>query len=396
MTRSKQTSYQQGHLVERQYKSGTVFIGRYRVRNSARGWTEKSKTLEATTRKRAEMELDRILEKINDANGGREAGNEKFSALLETGWPNYLDKQNAKPSTRYSYHSIIENWIDPFFGDLVLEEIEKREVTDFMATLVKADLSAKYRRNVCNLLKLLFELAVEYDFVAASPISPKLHRPKVDQRKVKPFSVKQAVTILENVVPEYRAAVWTLALSGVRSGELLGLRWCDLNFVKRRISISQTVWRGNLQTTKTESSDRQLSMSEPLFQVLAEHRDQSSFAGNEDFVFCQADGRPMDPDSLRKCGIYPALKKAGVPFRKWESGCHAFRHLAATVVHRKTGSWKLAQEQLGHSTVSTTANIYTDVDEEDMVGAADALAQALGVSCGKTVVESASDGAFVH
>ena len=112
-----------------------------------------------------------------------------------------------------------------------------------------------------------------------------------------------------------------------------------------QLQTERLVWRGNLQTTKTESSDRQLSMPEPLFQVLADHRDQSSFAGNEDSVFCQADGRPMDPDSLRKCGIYPALKKAGVPFRKRESGCHAFRHLAATVVHRKTGSLKLAQEQ---------------------------------------------------
>jgi integrase len=73
-----------------------------------------------------------------------------------------------------------------------------------------------------------------------------------------------------------------------------------------------------------------------------------------------------------------------------------FRHLAATLVHRKTGSLKLAQEQLGHSNVSTTANIYTDVDEADMVGAADALAQALGVSCGKPVVESVAGAALVN
>ena len=366
------------------------------IRGPEGGWLEKTKILKATTRKLAEQEFDAALKPFNDSNGRQQTSMDKFSTLLESAWPDYLDHQNAKPSTRYAYQSILECWIELCFGDLKFEEIGKREVTNFMASLVKVKLSAKYQRNVYNLLKLLFELAVEYDLIDASPVTPKLHRPKVERRKVKPFSMEQAVAILECVNSQYQAAVWTLALSGVRVGELLGLRWCALDFVRRRISVTQTVWRGKLQTTKNESSDRELGMSAKLFQVLTAHRREARFTGDGDFVFCQPDGRPMDPDSLRKLGIYPALARAGVPFGKRASGCHAFRHLVATVVYKKTGSLKLAQEQLGHSNVSTTADIYTDVDDDDLAGVAEVLDQALDSSCGKAVVENGSNEVLVQ
>ena len=91
----------------------------------------------------------------------------------------------------------------------------------------------------------------------------------------------------------------------------------------------------------------------------------------------------MDSDSLRRKGIYPALKRAGVPYKKRATGCHAFRHLVGTIIHQATGSLKLAQTQLGHSKISTTGDIYTHVDEQELEKSSHALEQALA----KTVVE---------
>ena len=116
--------------------------------------------------------------------------------------------------------------------------------------------------------------------------------------------------------------------------------------------------------TKTEASDRTIGMPEPLAATLTALKEKSDFTKAEDFMFCQADGKPIDPDSLRRSGIYPAMAKAGIPFQKRASGCHAFRHFVAPMIHKQTGSLKLAQQQLGHSTLSTTADIYTFVDEE--------------------------------
>ncbi len=122
-----------------------------------------------------------------------------------------------------------------------------------------------------------------------------------------------------------------------------------------------------------------------LERILMEHRGVSQFKGPDDFVFCRADGTPLDPDSLRRCGIYPALKAAGVPFVKRASGCHAFRHLVGSVIHKETGSLKDAGEQLGHADVSTTGNIYVHVDDEQIDRNAEILGRVLGI-CGKSVV----------
>ena len=152
-------------------------------------------------------------------------------------------------------------------------------------------------------------------------------------------------------------------------------RWSSLNspssckspsvaFVQGNSSVcAGVIWISSVggfqsrRPRRTKAVTVSLEMSAKLFQVLTAHRREARFTGDGDFVFCQPDGRPMDPDSLRKLGIYPALARAGVPFRKRASGCHAFRHLVATVVHKKTGSLKLAQEQRGHSNVSTAADI---------------------------------------
>lgn len=153
--------------------------------------------------------------------------------------------------------------------------------------------------------------------------------------------------------------------------------------------ITDSLWRGKLVTTKTEASDREIGMSDQLTQMLMAHRSRSSFRGPDDFVFCQADGRPVDPDSLRRQGIYPALKAAGIQYVKRASGCHAFRHLVGSIIHKETGSLKMAQEQLGHSNVGTTGDIYVHTDDEQVNRSAEILGNALGDICGKSVVSAA-------
>ncbi len=84
------------------------------------------------------------------------------------------------------------------------------------------------------------------------------------------------------------------------------------------------------------------------------------------------------------------MERAGIPIQKRSSGAHDFRHLAGTLVHRATGSLKLAQELLGHADIQTTANIYTDVNYEDAQKAAEVLGEALKIPCGTNVVQTPS------
>jgi integrase len=373
-------------------KNGTVFKLRYRKRKPGGGWTEVTETLrDCPSKKVARRVLDERLQQINASKGGATSRLRRFAEILGSVWPHYLDAQNVKGSTRYTWSSIIQKWIMPFFEDRVLDDIEPSEIGDFMSQLKSKNLATKYQRNIYNILKLMLDVARENGSMRANPIRPKIHRPK-NERKEKPtFSVEQAKSILSAVDTVYRAALVTLALTGIRAGELLGLRWFNFDFLHRRITITHSLWRGKLQTTKTEARDRTLAMPEPLVKTLLDHRSVSNFTKPEDFVFCQADGRPMDPDSLRRYGIYPALEAAGVPYRKRVSGCHAFRHLVGSVIHRETGSIKLAQKQLGHSNISTTADIYTHVDDREMDQAASVLGRVLGAFCGQSVVKTAEE-----
>jgi len=287
---ARRMTFQQGIVVERKYAHGTAFILRYRIRKPNGGWQEKGETLADCSSKKAALKvLSARLQNINEKNG-RTASNQterKFGDLLGSKWSQYLDNQSVKPSTRYAYDSILKKWIKPFFGELLFEDIDADTIGRFMAHLAQKKLSAKYRRNVYNLLKVLFEIAVEYDLMPASPIRPRVHRPETERRRLRVFTLEQMLAIIEHSDPLYRAALETLALTGLRAGELLALRWKDCDFKNCRFTISNTVWRGNLQTTKTEASDRTIGMPEPLVQTFTAHREKSDFKDAENFVFCQ-------------------------------------------------------------------------------------------------------------
>ena len=348
MARRKTRSYQQGSIVRRERQSGSVFIGRYRDRDLSGAWREKTVTLrDCPTMKAARKKLDKILKPINEEDGfSGDKPDVLFAELLESYWPNYLDSREVKPSTRSAYASLVRKWIEPFFGSMSLTDVTPRHISDFVAMLARKDLTPKYRLNIYGMVKLMLEIAVEHDLIEASPVRPKVHRPKVLRSEKHTMTPETAVAIIRHADPAYRAAISTLALTGFCAGEVLGLQWQDVDFENGWIWVRRTVWGGDVQTPKTESSNRRIGMSETLRQILTEHQAQASFSAPGDFVFSQADGRPRTQDGLRRQGIYPAMERAGIPIRKRTSGAHAFRHLAGTLVHRATGSLKLAQELL--------------------------------------------------
>jgi integrase len=97
---------------------------------------------------------------------------------------------------------------------------------------------------------------------------------------------------------------------------------------------------------------------------LSFHSQNSGVTGPEDFVSCKRDGTILNPDVLRKDVLYAALDRLNIPRPKRSSGFHAFRHSAATLINAETGNLKLTQRFLGHSNVSTTADIYTHTSVE--------------------------------
>lgn len=104
---------------------------------------------------------------------------------------------------------------------------------------------------------------------------------------------------------------------------------------------------------------------------------RSHHAQLESFVFCKQDGRPLNPDVLRKDVLYPVLDRLGISRQRRASGFHTFRHSAATAVQSKTKNMLAAQKLLRHASYNTTANIYVHGGDEAQHEAVEALETAI-------------------
>jgi integrase len=177
-------------------------------------------------------------------------------------------------------------------------------------------------------------------------------------------------------VPDnWKAFFICVALTNVRIGELLALQWGDVDWIRQKLTVSKSVWRGRLVTSTKTDTDLVKHLPEVLCRALQSHRQNSKRTSASDFIFCKLDGNPCDPNFVRDSVLYPAMDRAGIERGPRTHGFHIFRHSAGGIIHKKTGSMKLAQIQLGHSDMGTTANIYVHTDEDQLKYASEVLAE---------------------
>lgn len=304
-----------------------------------------------------------------------------FAEFVESDWRSYVENRMLKPSTLYGYRSMIDNYLLPEFGERALSKIGPEDLTAFFER-ARTGKRKKYLLNFYALLRVMFEVAVENDRLERSAVRKKLHRPSgsdagSNKTKKMALSVEEIQRVLLQMPDEYRTMFTCVAMIGLRVGELLGLRWSNVDFGRSELSITHSLWRRQLVTPKTEASVRTLHLPVALAGLLLEHQQNARFNSPEDFVFGRVDGTPQDPDYLRKEVLYQALTAAGIKPGYRSHGFHLFRHSAGSIVHSITRDVKTTQELLGHSRLSTTADIYTHVKKTVGEEATEALAKAI-------------------
>jgi len=369
-------SYQQGYVSEPiRKRRGIAFVIRYRVRTVDGKWKQKSETLYELAGKKAARTV--LAQRLRESTTRKvEAADLSLRDFVETYWKPYLDRKNVKPSTWMGYESVLERHILPVFGDLRLVDVAPLHVEDLLRAKLESGLSPKTVRNLIGLLQGIFSLAVDNDLVARSPVRDK-HKPTVQRREKPVWTAEQIRAVVEAVPRPYRAFFLCAALTGARLGELLGLQGKHVDLDGRKLRIQQSLWQGQLVSPKTQGSVRTVPFGDVLAEALTEHRLNSQHTGPDDFVFCKADRSPLHPDVLRKDVLYPALDRLGISRDSRSAGFHTFRHSAASFINTQTGNLKLAQKLLGHSQLSTTADIYTHTSAEEERAAALALERAI-------------------
>lgn len=248
----------------------------------------------------------------------------------------------------------------PALGDRPIGSVRRSDVQGFVKLLqTKAvgttrggevrRLSAGHVRNIYDVTAQLFAAAVEDRIIASSPCR-KITLPKDDKGEIQPLSVEQVVALVDAFPNRYRAAAITLAGSGLRIGELLGLDVADVDFLRRTIRVErQLLQSGALAPVKSKTSRRTVPVGGVVIDELAGHL--AAFPSKE-ALFTDEFGRRIGYTAWKRL-VRRAAAAAGV-----EATTHDLRHFFASALIAGGASVKQVQTVLGHSSAVITLRTY--------------------------------------
>lgn len=267
-------------------------------------------------------------------------------------------------------------------ADIPMSRLTPSHVEEWIVKAGQDGVSPSALRTDYAVLRAVLDTAVR-DGVVAKNVTEEVDRPKVPRAEALHLAPEQVADLLEAVSgSRYWLPILLAAVTGMRRGEVLGLRWRDIDLGKGTVAVTGTlVGSGRTlrreQSAKTASSHRTLPIGDDLVSLLSERqieqtaeRTRALNIWNEaGFVFTTQFGRPIDP-RLMLLALQNAARELGLPKG---TGLHTLRHSAATAMLAGGAHLKLVSAILGHSSASTTANIYGHASDEAQRAVLDAL-----------------------
>jgi len=277
-----------------------------------------------------------------------------FSEFVEEWW-----QENAfrwKRSGIKNMRSTLDKHLLPAFGAIAVSQVSKGDILKFRAHRSELPgrggktLSNKRINNIMQPLKsILDEGADRYGFV--SPFRA-IKRLPVSKSDVNPFSLAEMMHFLENVRPDFRNYFTTRFLTGLRTGEIDGLRWKNVDFERGIIYVREAFTYGAMDTTKT-GTERDVQMSSLVCEALMKQRQLT--IGISEFVFCNRDGKQLDQANVTKRIWYPTLERLGMEKRR----PYQTRHTAATLWLAAGENPEWVAYQLGHASTQMLFQTYS-------------------------------------
>lgn len=292
----------------------------------------------------------------------------------------------VRPSTAKRYRDLLRIYAIPALGKIKLPRLTPQQVEVLLTRMRGEGLAPRTVWHLRAVLRSALTDAVRAGEATRNAASL-AHPPKVEAYHVEPMTPARAQAILKAVAGTDLEAPVSLALwTGVRQGELLGLRWTDVDLAARRLRVEVTLQYRNheflVEPTKTPKSRRTIGLPAPAAELLIRHRqtqlEQRLLIGPEwdtrfdGLIFTTPSGRPLDGRYLT-VRFQNIVSKAGLGAIRF----HDLRHAAATLMLASGTDLKVVSEVLGHSAIATTANVYAGVLDELKAGAADRLARLL-------------------
>ena len=265
-----------------------------------------------------------------------------------------------KPSSQNSEIGHINKWLLPFFGNLPLSHITTETVQQFVSG-IQSDVSPKTIRNVVGTFRNMLNTAKSWGYLTLNPALD-VRFPALSPKIPETFSAEQVQKILTAAQEPLKSLLWVAAETGIRGGELCGLRVADLDLENCIIQVRQSAWRGHLQTPKTANAIRRFALSPQLCSHLKWFLETQWKDNPENILFPSKAGTPQDNHNVVQLQLKPLLEKLNLK----KLGLHAFRHTSASIMDQLNVPLKTRTNRLGHSDPLLTLRTYTHaIPEED-------------------------------
>ena len=265
------------------------------------------------------------------------------------------DETRKAYSTQATYAGYLRKWILPRWRSYRLADLKAIQVEQWLKSL---PLSRGTKAKIRNIMSALYSHAQRWEWVTTNPIT---HVRQSAKRSRVPTILTPAELqdFLVNLTDPAKPAVLLGALTGLRVGELLGLKWSDIDFEKLEICVVRDVVKQRIERCKTEASKKAIPIDAELAEALWSWRLRCAYNQPEDWVFAspQTKGRqPYWPSSLYRVALQPALKAAGITE---PVGWHTLRHTFGTLMRANGEDVKTIQELLRHANYKVTMDVYT-------------------------------------
>lgn len=261
-------------------------------------------------------------------------------------------------SHQINMESMMNKYFLPAFSKLEVGSITRADLLKFRSSLAKVPgrngnttLSNNRINKIMDPLRRIFEEAADrYEFttpfVRIKPL-------KMQKSDVQPFTLSEVQLILDNVRADYKNYFILRFYTGMRTGEIDGLQWRYIDFDRRMILVRQTLVDREIDYTKTDASQREIYMSEPVYQALLNQ--QKATYGISKFVFCNTKGDPLEQNNVTKRVWYPMLAQLGLKKRR----PYQTRHTAATLWLAAGEAPEWIARQMGHANTEMLFRVYS-------------------------------------
>lgn len=315
------------------------------------------------TKAQAESELRELMANVRPT-----SRSETTLAQASVVYVEHLRRQGRKPSTIVAVRCALDNWLIPWFGDRTLDRIRPEDVDDLIRAMEagsrptesrrRKPVGAKSIRNYVGTLSALYRYAMHprRRWASTNPCEA-VELPRVEDHDEIRFLDSDAVRLLATAAVDGpyqaidRALYLTAAMTGLRQGELLALRWCDVDWPAGRIRVRRNFVLGEYGTPKSRRSTRSVPMAHEVAVALEALSRRSAHTADDELVFGDpTTGRPLERAALMR-RYRRTLRAAGVdPTHRF----HDLRHTFGTRMAAQGVPMRTLQEWMGHRDIQTT------------------------------------------